>query len=154
MEIRTKYERGQKLFHLKDEPRMVWVPCAACDGRGSIRLLDNNTYGCPNCSSQLRDALGWKTGHVLQKSSFVATIVESLIEEIRIVVRSASAVSRLSGVLPQEGQWVSVNYYVRGAEKSGEYSELTLEKEYKFSLADAENARVAYEQNHMRVPQR
>jgi len=49
MKLESKYDIGQKVFHISQCKRKEWVSCDSCAGTGIITLVNNVKRKCPDC---------------------------------------------------------------------------------------------------------
>ena len=53
MEIKSKYNINDVVWHISQDHPKVWVPCAACESTGSVVLKDGKSRSCPECYGRL-----------------------------------------------------------------------------------------------------
>lgn len=49
MEINTKYNLNDRVYHIQNTNKKVVTDCPACGGEGLVILKDNTKHSCPEC---------------------------------------------------------------------------------------------------------
>jgi len=49
MVINTNFSINDTVYHIQQDHLQVWVPCAACNGKGTVILNDGKERSCPDC---------------------------------------------------------------------------------------------------------
>lgn len=75
MEIKAKYEVGDKIKFLNEETRINYMTCPCCNGEKEIKGYDNNFYPCPLCDEE---------GRIQEKKYTIQTEKEGIISSVHI----------------------------------------------------------------------
>ena len=69
MNIKSKFNLGQKVWPIGQDRIREWQTCSACNGYGQVKLMDQKLRNCPECSGNMGryiyKELSWQVGGMM-----------------------------------------------------------------------------------------